>query len=708
MTHETDPAPAASLSGSVRWLVAAGATLLTLASFGFALQFYRNVLGLLLFNEQFLAGMLALGLALVYLTQPMRRGAPRPFVPWYDWILATLGLIAGGYLAVRFPTLSEEMTSRPLDGLIVAFIIIPLVIEALRRMVGAALVIVIICFLGYAMVGHLVPGQLAGRPVKLTQLAYYLAWDPGSMLGLPMMVATTIVIAFIFLGQLLFASGGSAFFTDIALALMGRYRGGSAKIAITASSLFGMISGSAVSNVASVGVITIPLMRARRLSGAYRRRDRGGRVDRRPVDAAGDGRRGIPHGGIPASPLSRCGDCRRIAGAALLLSRSLSRPTCWPARVGITRLEDTQIPAIGSVLKRGAHFLLPFVVLIVALFWFNWSPELSALAGAALLIVNGMVIGYGGKRLSLRDIVKALHSTGMASLDLIMITAAAGFIIGVLNITGLELLAHAHARSGRVGQYPGAAPPRRRSSPSSSAWACRRSASMSCSATLVAPAMVQVGISPMASHMFVMYFGMMSMITPPVALAAYAAASLAQTDAMKTGWAAVRFGWIAYIIPFLFVRAPSLLLEGGIMSVVLATLTALAGVWMICAAFAGYSTRPIGRATRIGFGIAGLLMFIPAEAIPYGGWTDVVGSCAWRGADRTRYFCGPSGASRGVTRAGLDVSDDHASFRARKSSNCNRAHHVSLERMRVTVQVTRDGCSMSIGTDPTRPRASGG
>jgi TRAP transporter 4TM/12TM fusion protein len=623
VTHESDPAPAASLSGSVRWLVAAGATLLTLASFGFALQFYRNVLGLLLFNEQFLAGMLALGLALVYLSQPMRRGAPRPFVPWYDWILATLGLIAGGYLAVRFPTLSEEMTSRPLDGLIVAFIIIPLVIEALRRMVGSALVIVIICFLAYAMVGHLVPGQLAGRPVKLTQLAYYLAWDPGSMLGLPMMVATTIVIAFIFLGQLLFASGGSAFFTDIALALMGRYRGGSAKIAITASSLFGMISGSAVSNVASVGVITIPLMRR----GGY------------PAHIAAAIEAVASTGGQLMPPV--------MGAAAFLMAEFLQVPyrdvaiaaalpallyyyalfiqaDLLAARVGITRLEDTQIPAIGSVLKRGAHFLLPFVVLIVALFWLNWSPELSALAGAALLVVNGMLIGYGDKRLSLRDIVKALHSTGMASLDLIMITAAAGFIIGVLNITGLSFsltLMLVHVGSGNilvllllaaivsivlgmgmptVGVYV-------------------------LLATLVAPAMVQVGLSPMASHMFVMYFGMMSMITPPVALAAYAAASLAQTDAMKTGWAAVRFGWIAYIIPFLFVRAPSLLLEGGIMSVVLATLTALAGVWMICAAFAGYSTRPIGWAARIAFGIAGLLMFIPADAIPHGGWTDVAG-----------------------------------------------------------------------------------
>jgi TRAP-type uncharacterized transport system fused permease subunit len=125
--------------------------------------------------------------------------------------------------------------------------------------------------------------------------------------------------------------------------------------------------------------------------------------------------------------------------------------------------------------------------------------------------------------------------------------------------------------------------------------------------------------------MFVMYFGMMSMITPPVALAAYAAASLAHTDPMRTGWTAVRFGWIAFIIPFLFVRSPSLLLEGSVASIAMATITALAGVWLICAAFAGYATRVLSTPMRIGFGIAGLLLFIPADAMPHGEWTDIAG-----------------------------------------------------------------------------------
>lgn len=623
MAEALSPASTTRVSAGVRALIAVGAALLTLGSIAKAVQFYRDVLGLLLFNEQFLVGMLGLGLALVYLIQPVRRGAPRPSVPWYDWILAAASLLVAGYIAVWFPTLSEEVTARPADGLVVAFIAIPLVLEGLRRVVGPALVIMVIVFLGYALVGDLVPGELAGRPVETGQLAYYLVWDPGSMLGTPMMVATSIVIPFVFFGQLLFASGGSAFFTDISLAVMGRYRGGSAKIAVTASSLFGMISGSAVSNVASVGVITIPLMR----QGGY------------PAYIAAAIESVASTGGQLMPPV--------MGAAAFLMAEFLQVPyrdvaiaaalpsilyyyalfvqaDLLAARVGIARVDESKIPRIGAVLARGWHFLLPFVMLVVALFWLNWSPELSALAAAAVLIVTGLPIGYGDKRLTLRAIVQALYSTGIVSLDLLMITAAAGFIIGVLNISGLGFsLTLALVQVG-----------------SNNAWLLLFLAAAVCIilgmgmptvgvyvllAALVAPAMVKLGIQPIAAHMFVMYFGMMSMITPPVALAAYAAAALAQTDPMKTGWAAVRFGWTAYIIPFLFVRAPTLLLEGSVVAIMVSFLTALAGVWMICAAFAGYCVRPIGLPMRVGFAIAGLLLFIPADAMPHGELTDVAG-----------------------------------------------------------------------------------
>ncbi|HET7911767.1 MAG TPA: TRAP transporter fused permease subunit [Pseudolabrys sp.] len=622
MSDDIHKAAAGPRSKGARCVIFAAASLVTLGSIGFALQFYRNVLGLLLYNEQFLAGMLALGIALIYLTQPVRRGMSRPDVPWYDWLLAALSFAVGVYIAVRYPALSEDMTARPIDGLIVAFITIPLVLEALRRSVGLALTIIVLVFLVYAPLGQYIPGPLAGLPVSVAQLAFYQVWDPGSMLGLPLMVGATVVIAFVFFGNLLFASGGSAFFTDIALTLMGRYRGGSAKIAVTASCLFGMISGSAVSNVASVGVLTIPLMRR----GGY------------PAHVAAAIESVASTGGQLMPPV--------MGAAAFLMAEFLQIPyrdvavaaalpallyyyalfiqaDLLAARTGLTSVKQ-DVPPLGQVLRQGWHFLLPFGLLVYALFWLNWSPELSALAASAVLVVTGPTLGYGSKKLGLGEFIDAFRSTGIASLDLLIITAAAGFIIGVLNITGLSfaltlllveigsgnlwlLLVLAAIVSIILGM----------GMPTVGVYVLL--------ATLVAPAMVKIGMSPMASHMFVMYFGMMSMITPPVALAAYAAASLAHTDPMKTGWTAVRFGWIAFVIPFLFVRAPSLLLEGSLASIVMATITAVLGVWLICAGFAGYAVRPLSMPMRIGFGIAGLLLFIPADAVPHGEWTDIVG-----------------------------------------------------------------------------------
>ncbi len=615
--------PAGPQSTGARRLIFAGASLLTLASIAFALKLYRDVLGLLLYNEQFLAGMIAIGMALVYLTQPLHRADPRTRIPWYDWLLAAASLLVGFYIAVRFPALSDDMTSRPIDGLLVAFITIPLVMEALRRTVGLALTIIVIVFLVYAPLGQYVPGALQGLPVDVQQLAFYLVWDPGSMLGLPVMVAATIVIAFVFFGNLLFASGGSAFFTDIALSLMGGSRGGSAKIAVTASCLFGMISGSAVSNVASVGVLTIPLMRR----GGY------------PAHVAAAIESVASTGGQLMPPV--------MGAAAFLMAEFLQVPyrdvalaatlpallyyyalfiqaDLLAARTGLTSIDLKDVPPASQVLKQGWHFLLPFAMLVYSLFWLNWSPALSALAASAVLVVTGSTLGYRGQRLKFGDIFRALKGTGLVSLDLLMITAAAGFIIGVLNITGLSF-----ALTLLLVQIG-----------SNSLWLLLVLAAIVSIilgmgmptvgvyvllAALVAPAMVKMGLSPMASHMFVMYFGMMSMITPPVALAAYAAASLAHTDPMKTGWTAVRFGWIAFIIPFLFVRSPSLLLEGSITSIVIDFIGALIGVWLICAAFTGYATRALTLPMRIGFGLAGLMLFIPIDAIKYGVWIDVAG-----------------------------------------------------------------------------------
>jgi TRAP transporter 4TM/12TM fusion protein len=625
------------------------AAILTISSIVWALEIPTRA-GLLLFDQQFLMTMLAIALVAIFIGVPAVKDAERKATPWYDWILVVLAIGASAFMVIYYPQYAEAQSERPLKGLIVAAILAPLVIEALRRTVGNVLVLVTLGFLAYGLLGQLIPGELQGRPLKLDQLLYYIVWDGGSMLGTPVLVASTIVIAFVLFGFLLFESGGSDFFTDVSLALMGRYRGGSAKIAITASGLFGSISGSAVSNVMSTGVITIPLMR----QGGYRAQTAGA------IEAVAS------TGGQLMPPV--------MGAAAFLMAEFLQVPysdvvlaallpailyyyalfiqaDLIAAKEGISRVPEDKIPVILTVLRNGWHYPLPFVALIGGMFYMNWSPQMAALAGSAVLMVSGFVLGYGGKRMSWAGALRAVIQTGQTSLDMMAITAAAGFIIGVLNVSGLGFsLTYVLVTIG-----------------GGNVWLLLFISAIVCVilgmgmptvgvyvllATLVAPSLVKVGITPMAAHMFVMYFGMMSMITPPVAVAAFAGASLAGSDAMQTGWEAVRFGWVAYLIPFLFVAAPSLLLDGTPMAITAAIVTSLFGVWMVSAAVIGYFRRPIHGVVRALFALAGLMMFIPAGAIPYGHIVDIIGVVLGLVLVAKEYIAVPRGSvSRSAARA---------------------------------------------------------
>lgn len=598
------------------------AVCLTMVGIAWALDIYR-LIGLLLFPEQILGAILALALPLVFLSFPPKKGSARARVPWYDGAAAVVGFASAAFIAFRFPVLSELISDRPMDGVVVGGVLILLLIEGLRRTVGNVLTVMVLAFLAYALMGHWVPGVLAGRKVEFAHLIYYLAWDPTAILGIPMKVAATIVLAFVLFGQILFKSGGSAFFTEISTVLMGRFRGGPAKISVTASGLFGSISGSAVSNVVSTGVITIPLMR----HGGYR------------PELAGAIEAVASTGGQLMPPI--------MGAAAFLMAEFLEIPytdvvvaalipsilyyialfilaDLEAARAGITRIDESAIPAGMPVLKAGWFFPIPFVVLILALFWWNRSPEFSALLSAGTLLLGGFIVGYKGKRLSLRDIVDALRETGFGVLDIVMIGAAAGIVIGVLNISGLGFglsLALIELSGGNIFLLL-----------LISAFICillgmgmPTAGVYVLLAALVAPSLVELGINEIAAHLFILYFGMMSMITPPVAIAAFAAASLTGADPMRTGFAAVRFGWMAYIIPFLIIASPSLLMQGTPLSIGLAFATALGGVWLVSASVVGYLQRPLTLTMRVALTIAGLLLLIPPGAFAGAGIANLLG-----------------------------------------------------------------------------------
>jgi len=571
--------------------------LLTAVVVGWVLDLHRAA-GLELYTEQFLVTVLGLAIALCFLITRSH---------WWDAAAGFGGLAICLYVAWRYPTLVNELTERPLDGVLLAAALCLLVLEGTRRMAGFSLVGFTIAGVLYALWGHTLPGVFQARPVEFTRLLVYLGLDTNALLGTSLAIAIVVVIPFILMGQVLGRCGGGEFFTDLAMAWMGRYRGGTAKIAVVGSAFFGMISGSAVANVTAVGVVTIPLMKRAgfppQLAAA--------------IEAVGS------TGGQLMPPV--------MGAAAFLMAEMLQVPyrevmiaaiipaflyylalffqvDLEAAKRGIRGEPVERLPQTLEVLRDGWYFPLPFAVLIVALLEWNMQPEYAALLGTGVLIACSLAFGYKGRRVPLKDMFLAIASTGTAVVDLVLICAVAGLFIGILNISGLafgltlqllaitgESLAPLLLLTAIMAILLGLG------LPTVGVYVIM--------ATLIAPALVKVGIAPMAAHMFLLYFGIMSMVTPPVALAAFAAANIAGADVDKTGWTATRIGWAAYLVPFLFVLSPPLLMQGGFLPIAGATLAAAMGIWLGTVGVVGYFNAPVAPAKRCALvGLALVLM----------------------------------------------------------------------------------------------------
>ncbi|PHR92513.1 MAG: C4-dicarboxylate ABC transporter permease [Blastopirellula sp.] len=605
-----------------RWIITALAIMIPVVSTAWGTDFYR-LIGLNLFGEQILSLLLALVLPLAFLLYPAsgRGSGERISIPLYDIFAALLGFTCALYIAFEYPRIFEELYTRPLDATLVGAVLILLVVECLRRTAGTFLAMVVLFFLVFALFGHLVPGELQGRKVALDRLIVYLAIDSNGMFGLPMVVSSTIVVAFVLFGNLLTKSGGGDFFTDISMAAMGRYRGGSAKIAVTASSLFGSISGSAVSNVASTGIITIPLMK----SGGFR----ASTAAAIESVASTGGQLMPPVMGAAAFLMAEMLQISytdivvaALPPAALYYLALFIQADLLAARNGIEKIDKSKIPQTREVFSQGWLFIVPFVILILALFQFGQRPENAALFACISLLVIGLFSGYRGRRLHLSKTIDILVATGKSVVDIILIGAAAGIIIGVLNITSLGF-----ALTLSLVDFAGG------SLPMLLVLAAIVSIILGMGmptvgvyillATLVAPSLIELGVRPLAAHLFVLYFGMMSMITPPVAIAAYAAAVIAKSNPISTSIEAVRFAWSAYIIPFVFVFSPALILEGDLIDILLAISRAGIGIWLVTASIVGYFNNHLNFSLRIIYLLLGIGLLIPAEIMP-GGFPMVI------------------------------------------------------------------------------------
>jgi TRAP transporter 4TM/12TM fusion protein len=614
---------ASAASGATVFWTNVFQSLLVAAVVLWVLDIPRSVFGIGFYTEQFLTICLGLTLALAYLANTSR---PRTIL---DWVAVIASVALCGYIALRYEHLTLDAAFLPLDALIVSILLIVLIAEASRRTNGWGFVSMIAGIAVYVYISPHLPGDFQTRYVSPGRMITYVGLDLNGAIGNILQVAVLVVIPFTILGQVLARTGGADFFADISMAAMGRFRGGAAKIAVVGSALFGMISGSAVSNVLAVGIVTIPTMvksgfTPHRSAAIESVGSTGGQL-MPPVMGASAFIMAeflqVPYGSV----------CIAAAIPALLYYLCLFFHVDLEAakhRIGAAKIAEA--PAVSEVLKSGWHFLVPIAFLVFALMYpelSNLTPEKAAIYSTAILIVLAMIFGYRGKRLGIIGMLKAIMETGRVSLDIILIGAAAGIMVGIMSISGLafsmtiQLLALAAGNIfllllliAVLAFILGIG------LPTVSVYIL--------TATLLAPALVKLGVTPMAAHMFVMYNGILSMITPPVAFAAYAAANIARTDGWTTGWMACVVGWSTFILPLLFVLTPSLLMDGSWTEIVLNFSRVTFGIWLGTIAAVGFSfarLNPVGRAIYAAISLA---VVLPPETFPGAIWINVAGVTA--------------------------------------------------------------------------------
>ena len=594
------------LSGPLVW-VANGALIMIPAVGIFFLLNVPQMLGWLFFNEQYMGLFLALSLLATFILVPARASAGRDHVPWYDQVAAVAGLVVGLYIFIEYPKLVDTLGEITQARVILGSITILLLAEGCRRLVGWPLVIIAATFVFYAFFAYLFPGDFYGRGWSVSRLATYLYLDANGIFGLPLQVGSSIVLVFILFGEVLNAIGGAAFLSDFALAVMGRFRGGQAKIAIVSSSLFGNISGSAVANVVVDGAFTIPMMKkagypAPQAAAIEAVASTGGQIMPPVMGAAAF--LIAEYLGIPYSQVALAA----LVPAILYYVTLFIQVDLLAARKGMIGLPRAELPQLGRVMRRCSGFVVPLAVLIVWMFFLNRRAEESGL----LATLSALIIGVftPGVRIGLRGIFKILTSMGRSMLEIAAITGLAGVVIGVLQLTGLGFtLTFTLLNIGQsnavllliltaiVSMILGMGMP--------------TTAVYVLLAVLVAPGLAKLGILPIAAHLFIFYFGMLSMVTPPVCMASYAAATIGRTDPVKTGWEAMRLCSIAYIVPFLFVFSPSLLLIGHWYEVTLSIVTAILGAIFLGVGIVGYLFRPVGAIKRMLFVMAAVGLLIP-------------------------------------------------------------------------------------------------
>jgi TRAP transporter 4TM/12TM fusion protein len=601
-----------SLTGAARAIETTLVFALTLVAAAWAGEVHV-FLNLTFFKEQFLGLFFALGMAGVFIRVKARISEPDNRVPWYDWLCCVGSLVTGLYVTVMYPTIAYRLGILSPERWLLGGLAVLLILEATRRVAGWALVWVAVTCILYAKFAYLFPGLLYAQGSSWQRIASYLYLDASGLLGVPLSVAASIVVAFIFFGQALYAVGGDKFITELALIAMGRYRGGSAKVSVVSSSLFGTVSGSAVANVAVDGAITIPMMKragypAHVAAAIEAVASNGGQVMPPVMGAAAFLMAeflNIPYGQIALA----------AAIPALLYYLALfTQVDLEAAKHGLGGLPAAEIPKFRSVMRLGWVFLFPLGFLIYTLMFQNWEAGKAGMATVVLTFIVGTL--QKETRPSLKGILTCIEETGRTLLDIIVITALAGLVIGALQLSGLTFklsLILVTLSGGNVLLLLAL-----------TAFVCIL-LGMSLPTTvvyitlavLVGPALTQLGVDPLAAHLFLFYFGMLSLITPPDCLATYTAAAIAHSDFWKTGWTGMRLGIAAYVVPFVFALHPALILKGAWNEIAFAVVASSVGTFLLAVGCAGHLFRSLDWLKRGLFCVAGLLLMLPTWQGPW-------------------------------------------------------------------------------------------
>ncbi len=550
----------------------------------------------------------AIVLCLIFLLYPVKRSASRAKLPWYDAMLAFISLSTAGYIFVDYLNIIHRGGIPNNLDIIFGVILVLLVLEAARRMTGWALPILAVLFFFYALVGRGLSGIFRHRGYEWDMVINQLYVTTEGIYGTAIGVSATYIFLFILFGAVLGRSGMGQFFNDIALAIAGHTKGGPAKVAVLASGFLGSINGSAIANVVTTGTFTIPLMKRvgykRNFAGAVEATASvGGQILPPVMGAAAFIMAEIL--GIPYSSVALAA----ILPAGLYYLGVMMQVHLRASKEGLEGMKRSEIPKVRDVMKERGHLILPLLFLIYMLFF---SGKTIIFAAFWTIIATVIVAQFRKTtRMSVKDLFGALEDGTRSALSVAIACAAIGIIVGVATLTGFGLkLANGIILIGGESLFLTlvftmiACIVLGMGLPSIPTYII--------TSTMAAPALVQLGIQPFVAHMFVFYFGLFANLTPPVALAAFAAAGISGGDPMRTGFTSMKLAIAGFIVPFAFVYNSSLLLiDTSFVEGALVTITAIIGVIMLGAAAEGYLFRTMGWLTRILSLVSSIMLITP-------------------------------------------------------------------------------------------------